>query len=63
MTLRSEQFNNWTDDQLCDYERDLYDREVAGDDVWIIRDSVLWEMNRRGLCGGHGELTREETKP
>ena len=50
----SEQHSEWSglsDQALLEYEEWLYDQEVAGEDVWYIRDQVLWEMNRRGLCG------------
>lgn len=42
-------YANMTDEELVAYEERLY--EVDGDDVWYIRDQVLWEMNWRGLCG------------
>jgi hypothetical protein len=42
-------FGNYADDHLRDYEAELYDREVAGEDTWELRDAVLWEMNRRGM--------------
>lgn len=44
------EFEGWSDQQLLDYERDLYEREVAGEQTWEQRDEVLWEMNRRRLC-------------
>ena len=48
---RDMDFENMTDEQLRDYEWRLYDREVEGEDTWFERDQVLWEMNRRGMCG------------
>lgn len=41
-----------TDAELLALEESLYDDEVNGVDTWERRDSVLWEMNRRGLCSG-----------
>jgi hypothetical protein len=45
----SDKWAGYTDEQLIDLEESLYDREVDGEDVWYLRDRVLWEMNRRGL--------------
>lgn len=39
----------WTDEQLVDYEFDLYEREASGEDTWEMRNEVLWEMNRRNM--------------
>jgi hypothetical protein len=44
-----DQWASWSDAALLEYEEQLYDLEVAGDDVWSMRDAVLWEINRRGL--------------
>jgi hypothetical protein len=44
-----EGWDSWTDEQLADYEMDLYEREARGEDTWELRDEVLWEMNRRGM--------------
>jgi hypothetical protein len=46
------EFDDMTDDQLRDFEESLYDDEVAGVDVWPLRDRVLWEMNRRHIFDG-----------
>jgi hypothetical protein len=40
-----------SDEELIRLEEQLYDREIAGEDTWYERDQVLWEINRRGLCG------------
>ena len=44
-----DEYANLTDEQLRNLEESLYDDEVGGQDVWFIRDKVLWEMNRRGM--------------
>ena len=46
---RLNRFEGWTNEQLIDYEIDLYDQEVGGADTWEERDEVLWEMNSRGM--------------
>lgn len=45
-----DEWADWTDAQLKAFEERLYDREVDGEDCWFLRDQVLNEMNRRGLC-------------
>jgi hypothetical protein len=50
VSVATDQWAGWSDQQLLDYEEGLYDREVEGEDVWELRDAVIWEMNRRGLC-------------
>ena len=50
MNQPRDQWSDWTDEALLEYEERLYDQEVAGDDVWFERDQVIREMNRRGLC-------------
>ena len=40
----------WSDEALIEYEERLYDEECEGGNTWEVRDEVLWEMNRRGLC-------------
>lgn len=37
----------WTTEALREYEERLYDQEVAGEDVWFLRDKVLWELASR----------------
>ena len=51
-------YTHWTDAQLIAYEQDLYDREVDGENTWADRDEVLWEMNRRNLCGRSDALPK-----
>lgn len=46
----STNYKYWTDQQLLDFEERLYDDERGGGDTWDLRDEVLWELNRRGLC-------------
>lgn len=48
-TTENDGYEGWTNEQLADYERDLYEREAHGEDTWELRDDVLWEMNRRGM--------------
>jgi len=43
------EWSDWSDESLLEYERDLYDREVSGENTWDLRNMVLWEINRRGL--------------
>lgn len=45
-----DEWKGWSDDRLIDFENHLYDQEVAGGDTWFLRDRILNEMNRRGLC-------------
>jgi hypothetical protein len=42
-------FENWSDAQLIEYEHELYDREVDGEDTWMEREEVLKELDRRDL--------------
>jgi hypothetical protein len=44
-----DKWDNWSDDQLREYEERLYNDEVHGADVWFERDQVLQEMNRRNM--------------
>lgn len=43
------EYADWTIQQLKEYEEHLYDREIASEDVWFIRDKVLWELNYRNF--------------
>ncbi len=43
------EYADWTIQQLRDYEENLYDREIEGEDVWFERDKILWELNYRKL--------------
>ena len=45
----NDEWKDWSDQRLFDYEERLYDQEVSGYDTWFERDKVLWEMNRRNL--------------
>lgn len=45
---------NWTDEELIEYEQELYDQEVGGDDTWALRDDVLWEINWRSITPSAG---------
>ncbi len=47
--MSTENFDGWTNEQLAEYESDLYERETRGEDTWEQRDAVLWEMNYRGM--------------
>ena len=47
-----DEWEDYTDEQLKALEESLYDDEVNGQDVWYLRDKILWEMNRRRLCDG-----------
>jgi hypothetical protein len=49
MSIMDAHFADWTNEQLAEYESDLYEREIRGEDTWEQRDAVLWEMNRRGM--------------
>lgn len=40
-------YSNWTTEALIEYEQRLFDDEVAGNDVWMERDQVLWELTYR----------------
>lgn len=42
-------YADWTMEALKDYEERLYDDEIDGEDVWYIRDQILWELNYRGF--------------
>ena len=50
-TTSDNEWKDWTDEQLLNFEQGLYDDEVSGSDVWFLRDQVLNEMNRRGMMG------------
>jgi len=43
----TDDLTTWTTEALREYEERLYDQEVAGEDVWFLRDKVLWELTRR----------------
>jgi hypothetical protein len=47
MSTENKSFEGWTNEQLADYESDLYERETRGEDTWDLRDEVIWEMNSR----------------
>jgi hypothetical protein len=49
MSTENNGFEDWTDEQLAQWESDLYEMEARGEDTWELRDAVLWEMNRRGM--------------
>ena len=49
MSDAEQEFTNWTDEALLEYEERLYDQEVEGTNTWELRDAVIWEINRRGL--------------
>jgi hypothetical protein len=42
-----EQWAGWSTESLRDYENQLYDQEVAGDDTWALREEVLAELSER----------------
>jgi hypothetical protein len=46
-----DEWEDYSDEQLLALEESLYDDEVKGSDCWFIRDRILNEMNKRGLCG------------
>lgn len=47
MIVRDDKFSTWTTEALIDYEEQLYDMEIEGEDTWFERDQVLWELNSR----------------
>jgi hypothetical protein len=49
MSTENNGFEDWTDEQLAQWESNLYEMEARGEDTWELRDAVLWEMNRRGM--------------
>ena len=40
-------YSSWTTEALIEYEQRLFDDEIAGNDVWVERDQVLWELAYR----------------
>jgi hypothetical protein len=40
-------YEDWSYERLLDYEEQLYDQELDGENVWFERDKVLWEINLR----------------
>ena len=40
-------YEDWTTEDLKELESTLYDDEVAGLDVWFMRDQILNELNWR----------------
>jgi hypothetical protein len=53
ITTLVDEYANMTDEQLKVLEERLYDDELAGEDTWMERDQVLWEINRRGFSRKH----------
>lgn len=49
MSTNDDEWADWTNEALIEYEQGLYDREVEGEDVWELREAVLSEMRDRGL--------------
>ena len=49
MLDNDDEWADWTDDQLRDYEHRLFDDEQNGDNNWELREAVILEMNRRGM--------------
>lgn len=44
-----DEWKDWTDEALEEYEQRLYDREAEGDNCWELREDVLKEMRRRNM--------------
>jgi hypothetical protein len=44
-----DEWSDWTDEALREYEQRLYDDAMCGEDNWELRDAVLWEMAWRGM--------------
>ncbi len=42
--------STWTTEALREYEERLYDQELDGEDVWFLRDKVLWELASRAAA-------------
>ena len=49
MTEPSQEWADWTDEHLMEFEQSLFDDEVDGSDNWELRETVLSEMRKRGL--------------
>lgn len=46
---KTDEWSDWTDEQLREYEQRLFDEEQAGDNNWELREPALDEMRRRGV--------------
>jgi hypothetical protein len=43
------EWDDWSDEALIEYEQGLFDDEMAGQDTWFWREAALEEMRRREL--------------
>jgi len=48
-----DEWKDWTDKQLIEYEQRLFDEEQAGDNNWELREAAILEIQRRGIYEQH----------